>query len=282
MTNEIAQTGNHALPDYLRGKAKENRIGNIDRTDLIIPRIKLLQKVSTEIEEFEGAKPGEFWHSILNESLGAELLGIPIVMRKTHVLWAPRGDERGILARSRDAIHWDPPEGEFRVKFKGNMKEYVWKLAPTVVESGLAEFGSSRDDDPQSPPAAALTYEMLWLFPQRMDLGPSIILNTRGSVKTCKNLLSLIDAKPVDHFYQLYSIGSVVDKGPDNVTYFNYSYKSAGFPDESDGEIARSMFEQYKDIAFRASDERQDAENPTYPNGGRPRSNAVRDENTKF
>lgn len=270
--------GISTLPAHLAGKTKTERIGNIDRTDLIIPRIKLLAAVSPEVTDYEAAKAGEFWHSILMENMGKELIGIPIVCRKTYVLWAPRGDERGILARSRDGINWEPPEGEFQVKFKANPKTYTWRLAPTVAQSRLDQFGTSRDDDPQSTPAAALTYEILWLFPERMDLGPAIILNSRGSVKTCQNLLSLIDAKPVDHFYQMYSITSVVAKGPDNNTYFNYSYRSLGYTNESDGEIARSMYMQYKDIAFRANDERTGDEPPM--NGTRPV--ATRDENTKF
>ena len=278
MTQELARAAN-TIPDYLRDKMKTERFGNLDQSDLIIPRIKLLAAVSPEVTDYEAAKAGEFWHSILNESMGKELIGIPIVCRKTQVLWAPRGDERGILARSRDGIHWEPPEGEFQVKFKGNPKVYTWRLRPTVAESGLDQFGSSRDDDQGSPPAAALTYEILWLFPARMDLGPSIILNSRGSVKTCQNLLSLIDAKPVDHFYQMYSINSVVAKGPDNTTYFNYAYRSLGYTDESDGEIARSMFMQYKDIAFRASDQRDDVEKP---NGRGYDTTATRDANSKF
>jgi hypothetical protein len=269
----------NALPEYLVGKVKTERFGNFDRSDLVIPRIKLLASVSPEVEENENAKAGEFWHTILNESMGKELIGIPLVLRKTYVLWAPRGDERGILARSRDGIKWDPPEGEFQVKFSKNPRTYTWRLAPTVAESKLDQFGTQRDDDPNSPPAAALTYEILWLFPERMDLGPSIILNSRGSVKQCQRLLSLIDAKPVDHFFQLYSIGVVTDKGPENNSYFNFNYKSLGYADESDGEVARSMFEQYKDVAFRANDERT-GDDPPSTNG---RAQLVhRDANTKF
>jgi hypothetical protein len=280
MGNEVSKP-NMTLPDYLLGRAKTTRVGNIDRSDLVIPRVKLLAKVSPEVDTFDSAKPGCFWHSLLQENLGEELIGIPIVLRKTQVLWAPRGDERGILARSRDGLKWDPPEGEFKVKFKGNAREYTWKLAPTVAESGLAEFGSSRDDDPNSPPAAALTYEMLWLFPARMDLGPSIILNSRGSAKVCQRLLSLIDAKPIDHYYQLYSIGTAVDKGAGGETYYNYRYNSLGYADESDGEIARSMYEQYKDIAFRASDEKQEEDTAPF-SGGSTRSSGTRAEGSKF
>jgi hypothetical protein len=281
MPNDIApRRGSLNLPDYLRGQTKTERIGNYDRSDLVIPRIKLLAMVSPEVEEYENAKAGEFWHTTLKESMGKELVGIPLVLRKTHVLWAPRGDERGILARSRDGIRWDPPEGEFQVKFKGNPRTYTWRLKPTVAESGLDQFGSQRDDDPNSPPAAALTYEILWLFPDRMDLGPSIILNSRGSAKACQDLLSMVDAKPVDHFFQLYLISSVVAKGPEGTTYHNYRYTGLGYADESDGEVARSMFLQYKDIAFRANDERTGDDAPS--NGGRSAAPVHRDEHTKF
>jgi hypothetical protein len=71
----------------------------------------------------------------------------------------------------------------------------------------------------------------------------------------------------------------MVDKGPDNNTYFNYNYRSLGYADESDGEIARSMFLQYKDIAFRANDERADVSDRSSGNG---RGQATRDANTKF
>jgi hypothetical protein len=279
MSNEVApRIVNHTLPTYLQGRVKTERIGNYDRSDLTIPRIKLLAMVSPEVTEYENAKAGEFWHTVLQESMGKELIGIPLVLRKTQVLWAPRGDERGILARSRDGITWDPPEGEFQVKFKGNPRTYTWRLAPLVSQSGLDKFGSSRDDDPKSPPAAALTYEILWLFPERMDLGPSIILNSRGSAKVCQDLLAVIDAKPAEHFYQLYAISSVIAKGPENTTYYNYRYSGLGYADESDGEIARSMFLQYKDIAFRANDERTGDDAPS--NGGV--TPVTRDANSKF
>lgn len=277
MATEVT-TPRNQVPDYLRGEKKTERIGNIDRSDLVIPRIKLLSAVNPEIEEFDNAKAGEFWHSTLKESMGKELIGIPILIRKTYVLWAPRGDDRGILARSRDGIYWDPPEGKFEVKFSKNPRTYIWVLKPTVAESRLDQFGTQRDDDENSPPAAALTYEMLWLFPNRMDLGPSIILNARGSVKSCQDLLSMIDVKPFDHYRQLYSIGVKSSKGPENNMYFNYDYRGLGYADESDSEIAKSLFKQYQDIAFHASDERTDVSE----NGGSRASTATRDASTKF
>lgn len=276
-------TTNSSLPAHLQGKVKEHRVGNIDQSDLIIPRIKLLQATSPEVTEFNHARAGEFWHTILNENLGKELRGVPIIMRKTQVLWAPRGDDRGILARARDAIHWDPPQGEFQVKFKNNPNTYTWRLAPTVAESKLDQFGTSRNDDPKSPPAAALTYEFLWMFPDLPDMGPAIILNTRGSIKIAQRLISLIDAKPVDHFNQQYIIGSVVDKGPTNETFFNYSYRGDGYADEKTCQTAEAWFTHYKDSRFQASDEGEDSPDAAGPIGESPvHGKTERSSNTKF
>lgn len=283
MTQEVTTPRQSNLPAYLQDKQKTVRIGNIDHTDLVIPRVKLLQGVSPELELFETARAGVFWHSILQEPLGKSLIGIPIVLRKTQVLWAPRGDDRGILARSRDAVNWDPPQGEFQVQFKGNKTVYTWKLAPTVAESGLDKFGSSRSDDPQSPPAASLTYEILWYFPEHVELGPAIVLNARGSVKVCQRLLSVVDAKPVDHYYQMYSIGTTTDKGPNNEPYYNYAYTSLGYADEQDGERARGYYEKFKDAVFRASDESSDTTDNSAPReGGHVGQTAQRSSDSKF
>jgi hypothetical protein len=71
----------------------------------------------------------------------------------------------------------------------------------------------------------------------------------------------------------------VTDKGPENNSYFNFNYKSLGYADESDGEVARSMFEQYKDVAFRANDERTGDDPPSTNGRAQP---VHRDANTKF
>lgn len=283
MTQEIATPRASNLPAYLQDKAKTTRIGNIDSTDLVIPRVKLLQGVSPELELFpETARPGIFWHSVLQEPLGKALGAIPIILKKTHVLWSPRGDDRGILARSRDAIHWDPPEGLFEVKFKGNPTTYVWTLAPTVAESGLDKFGSSRNDDPNSPPAASLTYEILWWFPDMPDVGPAIILNSRGSVKVCQRLLSVIDAKPVDHYYQQYTIGILKDDGPDGEPFYNYTYASNGYAVEDVGLHSASLYERFKDVAFRTNDESTDVKDTAAPSGGNGGGGKQRDSTSKF
>lgn len=253
---DIAKT-QQGVPAHL-AQYQKSRIGNVDSSDRIIPRIKLIQAISPELTDFaDQAKAGQFWHTIAQENLGPTIKGIPILIRKSYVLWSPRNDDRGILARAMDGVHWDPANAEFTVKPKGSATPVTYKTANTVAESGLAEFGTSIPGDLNSPPAASLTYNMMWYLPDFPELSPSIIINTRSSVKPMQQLLSRIDSKPVAHFAQLYEIGSIQQKGAEG-PYFNFTYTGAGFADESNASITSQLFEQFSKGGWVASDERED------------------------
>ncbi len=279
--NEVQKTSASALPAYLQGGKKE-KIGNIDSTDLIIPRVKLLQAISPEVEEgLEGARSGVFWHTIAGQSMGDTIRGIPVILRKSYVLWAPRGDDRGIMARSNDAIHWDQPEGTvFEVKPKKSPHSIKYTLGATVHDRvdgnpALSEFGSSIPGDPQSPPAAALTYQFLWFFPDLPELSPAIIINTRSSVKPAQNLLSKIDLRPVDHFAQVYDIKVVKQQG-DEGPFNNYNYVSNGYATEEEYEMAKMMFEKFKGEDWVANEETADTDIADV--GGKKRNSNVKQE----
>ena len=249
-------TTSDQLPDHLRqfGRAK---IGNIDSTDRVLPRVKLMQAISPELVEFPEAKAGQFWHTIGQQSLGPVVRAIPIIIRKSYVLWAPRNDDRGILARAMDGIHWEPANAEFTVKPKGSASSVTYRTKKTVAESGLDQFGTSIPGDSNSPPAASLTYNMMWYLVDFPELSPSIIINTRSSVKPMQQLLSKIDAKPVAHYVQMFDIGSTQAKGAEG-PYFNFTYTGAGFASEDQANLCHTMFEQFSKESWVASDEHED------------------------
>jgi hypothetical protein len=198
MSNNVAKT-DAGIPAHL-AQYQKSKIGNVDSTDRIIPRVKLMQAISPELVDFPEAKAGQFWHTIAQQNMGPTIRAVPIIIRKSFVLWAPRNDDRGILARAMDGIHWDPADAEFTVKPKGSPNPVTYRTKGTVAESGLDKFGTSIPGDANSPPAASLTYNMMWHLVDFPELSPSIIINTRSSVKPMQQLLSRIDSKPVPHF----------------------------------------------------------------------------------
>lgn len=269
----IAEQTNSMLPAHLQG-GKKASMGNIDQNDLIIPRVKLLQATSPEVEAFveRGAKIGQFWHTLSESVLGNVVPVIPIVLKKELVLWAPRGDDRGILARSSDCINWDAgfQNLEFEVKVKGVAKPVKYRTMGNVAESGLAEFGSLIPDDPKSRPAASLTYRFMFYFPNTDDV--AIVINTRGSVKPAKMLISKIESKPVDHYGQLYDMGTTDEKS-DEGPYKGYSYTSAGYADEKQYARAMSFYERFKDVEWKANEEADDVPARDGASGGEATSN---------
>lgn len=272
MAKEVAAVKNPALPAHLQG-GKQHKFGNVDSTDLIIPRVKLMQAISPEVTENDAAKAGEFWHTIAAQSLGKEFRGIPIMVKKTYVLWAPRNDDRGILARANDGLNWDNAGMEFTVKPKNSPHNVTYKLGRTVHEKtgdgpALSEFGSSIPGDANSPPAAALTYQMLWFLPDFPELSPVTMINTRSSVKPAKALISRIDLMPVDSYGQVYTVGVVQEKG-DEGPYNNYKYTAAGYADEDQYNIAKAIYDKFANLEWRANDEGED---PDKGEGGEHRS----------
>ncbi len=254
--NAVATTKESAVPAFLPRRATS--IGNVDQSDLILPRVKLLQAISPEVETFEAAKAGNFWHSIAEESLGTSVKIIPIVVRKSYVLWAPRGDQRGILARADDGINWDIQD-DFKVKPKGSPKEVIWSTkAGTVAASRLDQFGTSIPDDSRSVPAATLQYNILAYAPDYPDVSPFLVLNARSAIKPAKKLISKLELGQVDHFARVFELGRVQEQSADG-PFWNYSYIAAGYVDEDTFKITSALYERYKDLAVRANDTSDDA-----------------------
>jgi len=270
--NEVVKK-NDAMPAYLQG-GKTASFGKIDAKDLIVPRMKLMQMTSPELQVFDQVKVGEFFHNILEVSVGKEMRIIPLVLRKEIVLWAPRGDDRGILARSRDCVLWDDgfENLEFEVKHKGMANPVKYYTKGSVAESNLAEFGSMIPGDPKSKPAAAMTYRMLFGSPDHMDWGPFLVINTRSSLNRGRGLITKIELRPVDHFAQVYVMGTTDEQG-DEGPYKNYSFTSAGYASEEEYNWAKGLFERFKDQDFASTDEHEDT--PVEAEGGaKPTSDA--------
>ena len=269
MAQDVAPASKFALPAHLQGKPKVANWGEIDPKQRMLPRLKLLQATSPECATYPGqAIPGQFWHTTLTAMLGTELLGVPLYRRQSYTLWTPKGvpgQDGGVLARAQDAIHWDPPDGVFHVRFPNNPKIYTWKTAKTVKESGLEAFGSSRPDDPKSHPAATLTFEVLWFLPDFNTL--ALTLNSRGGVKPAKQLFAMVDGKPVSPFNQRYKICSQRTPGPSETgaSYFGYVYRSDGYCDAQLSALTEPLFEQWKGVAFATADESEEDEAPRQP-----------------
>ncbi len=219
------------LPAFMQEHA---RLGRLDVGDLEMPRLKLLQASSPELTEFNNAKHGEFWHSLINESFGSTV--------RIFILWRPREAGGGILARADDGKHWTPADTEFTVKLKSG-HEVKWRTARTVRASGLDRRGSYNPSDPNSPPAATRMYSIVCSFPDRQDLPPAVVILQRAALKVATKLIGKLKVLRAPSFGVILEMASFKDKSPSG-EFYNYAFEIVG-PVE-DKAFYEENFAQYR------------------------------------
>lgn len=181
-------------------------LGKIDAEDRMIPRLKIMQPLSPEVDEGI-AKSGEFLNSIAKKSYGKEIQIIPIVWWKSRIDWAPREDGGEILCQARDAVHG-------------------------TVNGACADCELSKWHDKEAPECTAII-NILMLVNSAELIACSFMKTSYG---TGKQLINLFNYKGVDIFnfqYTLYTQQEENTKGKFWVV--KYKDLNAAISDEAYG-----------------------------------------------
>lgn len=236
--------GQSDLPAYLQEFTGNVNEDNFDLDDVAIPRVKLLQGLSKEVETFDAARSGNFWHTGLDIDLGPEIQFIVADRRKKYLLAAPLADGQGILARADDAKTWNTL-GKWEVKVKGVKQPVTWEITNLDVDkSGLTDWGTSVTGDEDSPPAATLFYDYLIYLPDHPDMGMAVLSLARSQIKPArKGLNDKIkmhgdNGRPMQSLiFKAKSIEESGDEGP----YKNFSFQSGGYVTD------KALFDQMRE-----------------------------------
>lgn len=233
---------------------------NFDSTDVVIPRIKLLQPQSEELELFpDTARAGCFWHTGGDISLGADFSFIACTRKKMQLLVAPIEDGQNLLARADDCKTWDR-SGRWEIKLKDIPEKVVWEIPADnldVDDSGLTAWGSSNPANPDSSPAATLFYEYLVICPEHLDLGPAVISLARSNIRKAKKGLNDKIAmqagrgRPMQAL--LFKASSVEETNSNNQKFKNWRFQADGFNPEPLYKQAAEIAEVMKD--YKVADE---------------------------
>tara|TARA_B100000700_G_scaffold331737_1_gene467773 strand:+ start:6515 stop:7342 length:828 start_codon:yes stop_codon:yes gene_type:complete len=251
----VAKQESGALPTFMNDYRGEGTEAGTSE-DLIIPRVILLQGIS-ELVQSGDEKAGDFYHLLGDLSLGDTVRIIPLYYTKRYLLWNPRHDGGGILARSDDGVHWNPANREFEVNlYKGQKKTGVWKTADTVRESGLADWGSYDPDEEDSPPAATAMHCFACWLPDHPELSPCVITCQRSSEKIGKELYSKLKMANAPSYGLVYEMSSSDETNDRNEDFKSYKFKRVGFvEDEAEFLSMREYYESFKNLGMQIRDE---------------------------
>lgn len=226
-----------AIPEHMRGMAGAGT-ELMRPEDVEIPRLLLLQAMSPQVVDGD-ERPNHFWHSVAEQNLGKELTIVPVFVDQSYILWRPRKQGGGMLARAGDGIHWNTV-GEFEVQLD-NGKKVIWRTAKTVRESKLDQWGSSDPSDPNSPPAATRMYNVVTMLPDFPELSPVVISMQRSAIKVARKFVGKLMISRAPIFGLQFKMSGVKDQNSRGDEFFNYQFLSDGFVQDPEA------FEQYKE-----------------------------------
>ena len=233
-SKEVTVIENHeTLPDFMVQDSNLGRLGmeGLSNQDMSIPRLKIMQGLSPEKEQFSWLKNGDLFHTAHEVALPQPLLAVPIIINKRFILWRPRSMGGGILARANDGKHWIPSNTKFNITLsakEGGPCSTIWETKKTILESGLDNWGTSNPNDPNSAPAATLMYNILLAFPANQDIQPAVLTLQRTAVKAAQKLhMKLANVnKPI--FQTVIRFTTFLDHGGGN-EFYNIDTELAGF-----------------------------------------------------
>lgn len=254
----VRETAGQVAPAFMQDDINRGK-ENISAEDIEIPRLVLIQALSPQLEEYNKLRPGNFFHSGAEHIFAEPFRAVPIYYERRFMLWRPRDDGGGILARSDDGVHWSPPDTEFNVKLdkKDGGQNVTWATSNTVEASGLAEWGSTNPKDPRSPPAATKMLSFLLGFPDHHpELGPAALTFQRSSIKVGRKFLTKIKTIRAPIFGMVFEFGPADDKNGSGQKYFNIGVKGAGLLQDRDlYDYYRGLNDNFQKTGIKIRDE---------------------------
>ena len=268
-----------AVPDFLKGYKGPLGTENIETADVTIPRLKIGQAITDEVKDGNVAE-GSLFLNVTGQAVwspGDKPLPLTIVARnKEYILWRPRKDGGGVLARARPVrdqktgvtrYKWDRPNQEFKVKVEGKIA-VTWKTKEYIDQDGLDQWGSEIPGDKESGIAATAHHNYVMVLPAVDNVVAALSLS-RSGVKKAKDLNATLkmDTRAPLHG-KVFTIVTVDETSADGDKYKNVSIKPAGYvTDERSFEAFSSIAKGFVETDFSVDHSDNDGDDDAAPKG---------------
>jgi len=225
MANEIT-LATDKMPAHVKQSAGRGN-ENVSSDSMTIPRIKLLQKMSPEVDKhhanfIEDADPGDFLNSLTNENYGSDLYTISVTFKDDHVVWKKREAGGGFLGTYRSAA-----EAEAAIKEQDKPDEY------DIVQTH--------------------SHVLLLKDPKTGVLSMPVIMDFASSkLRVSRSWNSQINIKGGDRFSGLWKLSAVATQNRSGQQFMNLDVSFEGWAQDADYKLAEEFYEKMKDVTIEA------------------------------
>jgi hypothetical protein len=170
---------------------------------------------------------------------------------KEYILWNPRDDGGGILARAKPVIEkgvkrykWDKPNRQFEVRIDGTIT-VTWQTRDYIDEDGLGKWGSEIPGEEDSKPAATEHHNYLVMLPTHNTVAAISMAKTGVKVARDLNAAIMLSAEEDDRSKPLcrakFNVITVDDINDSGDEFKNWRFKPNGFLDLTDPVFAKAF-----------------------------------------
>ena len=213
---------NDALPAHLQlvengiGRGNENVGANV-----AIPRIKLLQKMSNEVDKHHanyvaGCEPGHFVNTLTGQNYGSEIYAISLTFKTEFVVWRQLEAGGGYLGAF-------PSQAAAQAKVDEQDKPVDYDINETHAHVILLK----------NPETGAL------------DRTPCIMDFASSKLRVSKNWNSQIGMQGGDRFAGLWKVAGVSTENKMGKAFMNLDVSWVGWAMEGDYKSAETLYEQH-------------------------------------
>jgi hypothetical protein len=240
-----------AVPDYIKQGAKGRGLENVNKEDLILPRIKLLQPLSPEVAD-KGMKEGHFINSLTGADYGDSITFIAITHFKSRIYWQDRDEGGGMLCSSDNAAI--PRDLNAPGEIAKSLKMTGFKKPSSCDDCPFRDWDNEAAKEKDQKPKCTIFYN----FPAIVsgDSIPVAISMDRTKIRAAKRLLSMSTymGSNIDMFAKMYKITAVKEK-KDQYTYYNMVVEPAGFVSQEQFKLAEGLYDSFKKMTLRVEQE---------------------------
>ena len=214
-------SSNDTLPAHLKaiegvGRGNEN-VG----TNVAIPRIKLLQKMSNEVDKHhanyvEGCEPGHFFNTLTNQNYGNDIYVISLTFKTEYVVWRQLEAGGGYLGAFASQ-----QEAQDKVNEQDKPSEY--DINETHAHVLLLKNPTTG----------------------QLDRTPCIMDFASSKLRVSKNWNSQIGMQGGDRFAGLWQVSGVSTENKLGKAFMNCESSWVGWAMEEDYKAAEALYEQY-------------------------------------
>ena len=176
---------------------------SIERQDILIPRLSLLQALSPAVVN-EVAKVGTIHVSLSGVNYGNEVVICPILHFRSRIKWTPRDDGGGIECSSPDA-----------------KRPLSTIICESCGECKCKDWDEDAKNEKDKAPECTLYENFLVLVGNSTE--PILLPMEKTKAKCAKKFYSMAALKNADMWAYTYKLSAVKDKNKKGDVFFNYA-----------------------------------------------------------